>query len=63
MVEPRLGDVVINRDWPRGRIDVITEYDGVKVVGVKFEGSFLKQFFTVRQLVWQGDHWAVEDED
>jgi hypothetical protein len=61
MVEPRLGDVVINRDWPRGRIDIITEYEGVKVIGVKFEGAFLKQFYSMSQLHWQDDHWEVEE--
>jgi hypothetical protein len=60
-VEPRLGDLVIVLGWPRGRIEVIDEYQDEKVVGVKFEGSFLKQFYHMNQLEWCDDHWRLKE--
>lgn len=40
---------------------MITEYEGVRVIGVKFEGAFLKQFYSMSQLHWDVDHWEVEE--
>jgi hypothetical protein len=59
MIEPRLQDVVISKDGRSGRIELITEYEGAMVVGVKYQNQRHRDFCTVAQLRWNSDHWEV----
>lgn len=61
MREPQLGDTVVRKDGKEGRIDTITDYEGVTVVGVKYEPSRLREFYAMlNELRWNGDHWVVK---
>jgi hypothetical protein len=61
MREPKLGDVVVRKDGKSGRIDTVTDYEGVTVVGVKYESNRLREFYAIlNELAWDGDHWVVK---
>jgi hypothetical protein len=67
MREPKLGDVVVRKDGKSGRIETVTDYEGVTVVGVKYPNSRLREFYSAKnsnrnwvELAWDGDHWVVK---
>lgn len=61
MREPKLGDVVVRKDGKSGRIDIITDYEGITVIGVKYENSHLREFYAMlTELKWDNDRWRVK---
>ena len=61
MREPRLGDVVISK-WREGlgRVDIVTTFEGVVVIGVRFPGVQTREFYATNQLEWDREYWRVK---
>jgi hypothetical protein len=58
MREPRLGDIIEDAG-KEYRIDIVTNFEGVTVVGVRLKG-IRRQFYSMRQLEWDNGRWIVK---
>jgi hypothetical protein len=40
---------------------MVTEYEGVVVIGVVYAGARRKEWHPMSQLAWDRDHWVVKE--